>query len=44
LHISAYQVNNQYPTGFKISAAAMEQLQLRPHETQPTRNYTLSPR
>jgi len=44
LEVTAYLVNNDYPTGVKVSDQAMEQLHLRPHDTQPTRNYTLSPR
>ncbi len=44
LHVDAYLVDTDYPTGVKISDQAMKQLQLRPHDTQPTRNYTLSPR
>jgi len=44
LEVTAYLVNNDYPTGVKVSDQAMEQLHLRPHDTQPTRNYTLNPR
>ena len=44
LKINAYLVNTNYPTGVKISDQQMAQLRLRPHDTQPTRNYTLSPR
>jgi Rhodopirellula transposase DDE domain len=44
LHIDAYLIDTDYPTGVKISDAAMRELRLRPHDTQPTRNYTLSPR
>ena len=44
LQVSAYLVDTDYPTGVKISDQAMSQLHLRPHDTQPTRNYTLSPR
>lgn len=44
LRVNAYLVNTDYPTGVKVSDQAMKQLHLRPHETQPTRNYTLSPR
>ncbi len=44
LRVNAYLVNTDYPQGVKVSDREMEQLQLRPHDTQPTRNYTLSPR
>jgi hypothetical protein len=44
LRINAYLVDTDYQTGVKISDAAMKQLRLQPHDTQPTRNYTLSPR
>jgi Rhodopirellula transposase DDE domain len=44
LRVNAYLVNTDYPTGVKVSDQEMGQLQLRPHDTQPTRNYTLSPR
>ena len=44
LEVNAYLVNTHYPKGMKISDQAMDELQLRPHETQPTRNYTLRPR
>jgi Rhodopirellula transposase DDE domain len=44
LHIDAYLVQADYPTGVKISDADLKQLQLQPHDTQPTRNYTLRPR
>ena len=44
LRVDACLVETDYPTGVKVSDEAMRQLQLRPHETQPTRNYTLSPR
>ncbi|MHB1599384.1 MAG: ISAzo13-like element transposase-related protein [Acidimicrobiales bacterium] len=45
LSVNAYLVNTDYPTGVKVSDQAMKDLlQLRPHDTQPTRNYTLSPR
>jgi len=43
LEVNAYLVKTDYPTGVKISDQDMDQLQLRPHDTQPTRNYTLSP-
>jgi hypothetical protein len=44
LEVKAYLVPTAYPTGVKISDDEMDELQLRPHDTQPTRNYTLSPR
>jgi hypothetical protein len=44
LQVNAYLVNTNYPTGIKINDQQMHQLRLRPHETQPTRNYTLTPR
>jgi hypothetical protein len=44
LHIDAYLIDTDYPTGVTISDATMRELRLRPHHTQPTRNYTLSPR
>ncbi len=44
LTVNAYLVKTDYPTGIKISDQAMEELELRPHDTQPIRNYTLSPR
>jgi hypothetical protein len=43
LHIDAYLVRADYPTGVEISDADIKQLRLQPHHTQPTRNYTLSP-
>jgi hypothetical protein len=44
LEVNAYLVQADYPKGIKISDQAMDQLRLRPHGTQPVRNYTLSPR
>ncbi len=44
LHIDAYLVRTDYPKGIKISDATMRELRLRRHDTQPDRNYTLSPR
>jgi hypothetical protein len=44
LQVKAYLVTTDYPTGVKISDEEMRGLQLRPHDTQPARNYTLSPR
>jgi hypothetical protein len=44
LRVDAHLVERDYPTGVKVSDAAMRQLNPRPHDTQPIRNYTLSPR
>jgi hypothetical protein len=44
LKVKAYLVTTDYPTGIKTADEEMAQLQIRPHETQPARNYTLSPR
>jgi len=44
LQVKAYLIRTHYPKGLKISDQAMDALNLRPHDTQPTRNYTLSPR
>lgn len=44
LKVNSYLVNTDYPKGVKVTDQEMEQLQLHPHDTQPIRNYTLSPR
>ncbi len=44
LRVNAYLVDTDYPTGVRITNQAMNELHLRPHDTQPVRNYTLSPR
>lgn len=44
LAVKAYLVTTDYPTGVKITNQEMRALQLRLHDTQPARNYTLSPR
>jgi hypothetical protein len=44
LRLKAYLVRNDYPEGVKITKEQMKELHLRPHDTQPKRNYTLSPR
>lgn len=44
LRVNAYLVDAPYPTGIKVSDEEMDKLRLRPHDTQPVRNYTLSPR
>jgi hypothetical protein len=38
LRVDACPVETDYPTDVKTSDEAMRQLQLRPHENQPTRN------
>ena len=43
LQIKAYLIRTHYPKAVKISDQEMDALHLRVHETQPTRNYTLSP-
>lgn len=44
LAIKAYLVTTDYPTGIQISDQDMNALNLRRHDTQPTRNYTISPK
>jgi hypothetical protein len=44
LKVKAYLATTDYPTGIKISDEKMDQLELHPHDTQPNRNHTLSPR
>lgn len=44
LAVKAYFVAADYPKGVKITDDQMLQLRLRPHSTQPMRNYTLRPR
>jgi hypothetical protein len=44
LQVKAYLVTHHYPTGVKTTDEQMNQLRLRPHDTQPARNYTLTPR
>jgi hypothetical protein len=43
LQIKAYLIQTHYPKAVRISDQEMDALHLRVHETQPTRNYTLSP-
>jgi Rhodopirellula transposase DDE domain len=43
LQVKAYLVSTDYRTGLKTSDHQMAQLQLQPHDTQPSRNYTLRP-
>lgn len=44
LRVTAHLVDQEYPKGVKISDAQMKTLSIRPHETQPLRNYTIAPR
>ena len=44
LRVDAHLVQLNYPTGVKVSDKEMKDLSLRPHDTQPNRNYTISPR
>ena len=44
LKVNSHLVKTDYPKGVKVNDQQMEQLRLRPHDTQPTRNYTVSPR
>jgi len=44
LKVNAYLTHTDYPIGVETSDDAMDALNLHRHETQPTRNYTLSPR
>jgi hypothetical protein len=44
LQVDAHLVQANYPTGIKVSDKEMKDLSVRPHETQPNRNYTISPR
>ena len=44
LRVDAHLVQTNYPTGVKVSDKEMKDLSLRPHDTQPNRNYTISPR
>jgi Rhodopirellula transposase DDE domain len=44
LRVKAVLDPTVYPTGIKISDAAMAQLQVTPHEVHPQWNYTLHPR
>jgi len=42
--VDAHLVRADYPIGVKVSDKEMNDLSLRPHDTQPGRNYTISPR
>ena len=44
LRVDAHLIKTNYPTGIKISDKEMKDLSIRPHDTQPNRNYTISPR
>ena len=44
LRVDAHLVRADYPTGVKVSDKEMKDLSVRHHETQPSRNYTISPR
>jgi hypothetical protein len=44
LTVKSYLMKKTYDTGIKIPDEAMTALSLRPHKTQPHRNYTLKPR
>ena len=44
LHVTAHLVDQEYPKGVRISDTQIATLNLRPHETQPLRNYTIQPR
>jgi len=43
LRADAHLVQVDYPTGVKISDKEMKDLSVRHHDTQPSRNYTISP-
>ena len=44
LSVTAQLVDQEYPTGVKISDAQFASIALQPHKTQPLRNYTICPR
>jgi Rhodopirellula transposase DDE domain len=44
LRVKAYLVTTDYPTGVRTSDEEMAALCISPHDTQPARNYTISPR
>jgi hypothetical protein len=44
LKVRAYLVRKDYLNGVKITDQEMAELRIRPHDTQPARNYTVSPR
>jgi hypothetical protein len=44
LRVTAHLVDQEYPTGVKVSDGQMATLNIRAHEIQPLRNYTIQPR
>lgn len=44
LEVTAQRVEGHFETGEKITKAQMRMLDFEPHETQPSRNYTIYPR
>jgi hypothetical protein len=44
LRVDAHFVPTDYPTGVKVSNKEMKDISFRRHDTQPTRNYTISPK
>jgi len=44
LKVKAYLVRKNYPKGVKVTDEQMKELCIKPHVTQPERNYTLKPR
>jgi hypothetical protein len=44
LRVDAHLVRADYPTGVKVSDKEMKDLSVRHHDTQSSRNYTISPR
>lgn len=44
LQLKAYLIRTPYTNGVKITSQQMKQLHIQPHDTQPTRNYTVCPR
>ena len=43
LRVDAHLVQDDYPTGVEVSDNETDQLAIRRHDTQPARNYTISP-
>lgn len=44
LRVDAHLVHADYPTGVKVADNEMKDLSVRHHDTQRSRNYTVSPR
>ena len=44
LRVDTHLVRDDSPTGVKVSDKEMKDLSVRHHDTQPVRDYTLSPR